>query len=61
MREERLTLCKTLIPYISDTEQEEIEAELGSLSDYEDGELIVYFDSAELEIYIIGSRGDVYK
>jgi hypothetical protein len=40
LREERLILCHTLMPYISETEQKEIETELGSLSDYEDDELI---------------------
>ena len=40
LREERLTLCNSLMPYISEIEQKEIETELGSPSDYEDDELI---------------------
>ncbi|MFM7441172.1 MAG: hypothetical protein ACKO2V_21680 [Snowella sp.] len=40
LREERLILCHTLMPYISEPEQKEIETELGSPSDYEDDELI---------------------
>lgn len=40
LREERLILCNTLMPYISETEQKEIETELGSPLDYEDDELI---------------------
>lgn len=40
LREERLTLCNSLMPYISEIEQKEIETELGSPVDYEDDELI---------------------
>ncbi len=40
LREKRLILCTTLIPYISEAEQKIIETELGSPSDYEDDELI---------------------
>ena len=40
LREERLLLCQLLMPYISDEEQAEIEAEFGVPSDYEDEELI---------------------
>lgn len=40
LREERLTLCHLLIPYISDEEQQEIEAEFGSPQDYEAEEVI---------------------
>jgi hypothetical protein len=40
LQEERLILCHTLMPYISDAEQKEIETELGSPLDYEDDELI---------------------
>ena len=36
LREERLILCKLLIPYIDDAEQTELEAEFGSPSDYSD-------------------------
>ena len=40
LREERLLLCKSLIPYISNEEQAEIEAEFGSPLDYEAEEFI---------------------
>ena len=40
LREERLLLCQILMPYVSDEEQAEIEAELGSPSEYGDDELI---------------------
>lgn len=40
LREERLLLCQILIPYVSDEEQGEIEAEFGFPSDYNDDELI---------------------
>lgn len=30
IREERLNLCQALIPYVSDAEQQELEAEFGS-------------------------------
>ena len=40
LREERLLLCQILMPYVSDDEQAEIEADFGSPSDYEDDELI---------------------
>lgn len=33
IREERLNLCQALIPYVSDEEQQEIEAEFGSPDD----------------------------
>jgi hypothetical protein len=36
LREERLLLCHVLMPYVSDEEQAEMEAEFGSPSDYED-------------------------
>jgi hypothetical protein len=38
--EERLLLCQILMPYVSDDEQAEIEADFGSPSDYADDELI---------------------
>ena len=38
--EERFMLCNTLMPYIRETEQKEIETELGSPLDYGDDELI---------------------
>ena len=40
LREERFLLCQILMPYVSDEEQAEIEAELGSPSDYEDEEWV---------------------
>lgn len=40
LREERLLLCQSLMPYISNEEQAEIEAECGSPSDYQTEELI---------------------
>jgi hypothetical protein len=40
LREERLLLCQSLMPYVSEEEQVEIEAEFGSPSDYEDDEWI---------------------
>ncbi|MBE9011529.1 hypothetical protein IQ250_15070 [Pseudanabaenaceae cyanobacterium LEGE 13415] len=40
IREERLNLCQALIPYVSDEEQQEIEAEFGSPDDDEDDEWI---------------------
>ena len=40
LREERLMLCHDLIPYVTDEEQEEIEANIGSPSDHENDELI---------------------
>lgn len=40
LREERLLLCRVLMPYVSDEEQAEIEAEFGSPSDHNDDELI---------------------
>ncbi len=40
LREERLLLYKSLMPYISNEEQAEIEAEFGSPSDYKAEEFI---------------------
>jgi hypothetical protein len=40
LREERLLLCEILMPYVSDEEQAEITAELGSPSDYNNDEWI---------------------
>ena len=40
LREERLLLCQVLMPYVSNEEQAEIEAEFGFPSDYNDDELI---------------------
>lgn len=40
LREERLLLCWLLMPYVSDEEQADIEAEFGSSQDYENDELI---------------------
>lgn len=39
LREERLLLCNVLMPYISDEEQQELDAELGKPKDYENEEL----------------------
>jgi hypothetical protein len=38
LREERLMLCKVLMPYVDDTEQVELEAEFGSPTDYAEEE-----------------------
>lgn len=40
LREERLLLCQLLVPYVSQEEQEELDAEFGSPLDYEDEEWI---------------------
>jgi hypothetical protein len=40
LREERLLLCKTLIPYVDDTEQAELEAEFGLPADYDEDETV---------------------
>jgi hypothetical protein len=40
LQEERLLLCQVLIPYVSDEEQAEIEAEFGSPTDYSDDDII---------------------
>jgi hypothetical protein len=40
LREERLMLCKVLMPYVDDTEQAELEAEFGSPADYQDDEAV---------------------
>ena len=40
LREERLLLCQILMPYVSDDEQAEIDADFGSPSDYEDNDLV---------------------
>jgi hypothetical protein len=40
LREERLLLCKILMPYVDDAEQADLEAEFGSPTDYEDDETI---------------------
>jgi hypothetical protein len=34
LREERLILCKILMPYVDNAEQEELEAEFGLPTDY---------------------------
>ncbi len=39
LREERLMLCQILMPYVSDDEQAEINADFGFPADYEDDEL----------------------
>jgi len=40
LREERLWLCETLVPYVSDAEQIELEEEFGFPADYDTDELI---------------------
>jgi hypothetical protein len=40
LQEERILLCKMLMPYISDEEQAEIDAQFGKPDDDEDGEWI---------------------
>jgi hypothetical protein len=40
IQEERANLCKILIPYVSDKEQEELEAEFGKPTAESDEELI---------------------
>jgi hypothetical protein len=40
LREERLMLCKVLMPYVDDAEQAELEAEFGSPADYQDDETV---------------------
>jgi hypothetical protein len=40
LREERLLLCKILMPYVDDTEQADLEVEFGSPTDYENDEVI---------------------
>ncbi len=38
LREEQLTLCKILVPYVTDAEQADLEAEFGSPADYHEDE-----------------------
>jgi hypothetical protein len=40
LREERLHLCKLLMPFVSDEEQAEIEAQVGSPEDFDASETI---------------------
>jgi len=40
LREERMNLCQLLMPFVSDDEQTEIEASLGSPDDYNEDEFI---------------------
>jgi hypothetical protein len=40
LREERLLLCQLLMPYVSDDEQAELDADFGSPLDYDDDELL---------------------
>ncbi len=40
LREERLMLCKILVPYVTDAEQSELEAEFGSPTDYSEDESV---------------------
>jgi hypothetical protein len=40
LREERLLLCQTFIPYLSDEQQAEIESEFGSPLDYDEDEVV---------------------
>jgi hypothetical protein len=52
LREERMLLCKFLIPYVSDEEQEKLNEMFGSPSNYEAEESVDMTD---------GMGGDVYK
>jgi hypothetical protein len=40
LREERLLLCKILMPYVDNVEQAELETEFGLPADYQDEEAI---------------------
>lgn len=40
LREERLMLCKLLMPYVDNSEQAELEADFGLPSDYGDDEAL---------------------
>ena len=40
LQEERLLLCQSLLPYISEQEQSEVEQQLGSPTNFEAEELI---------------------
>jgi hypothetical protein len=40
LREERLNLCQLLMPFVSDDEQADIEASLGSPNDYDEADFI---------------------
>jgi hypothetical protein len=40
LREERLNLCKLLMPFVSDEEQAEIEAQVGAPEDFDASETI---------------------
>jgi hypothetical protein len=40
LREERLLLWQMFVPYVTDEEQEELDTEFGSPSDYEDEEWV---------------------
>ena len=40
LREERLNLCQLLMPYVSDDEQAEIDASLGTPDDYSNDEFV---------------------
>ena len=40
LREERMSICQVLIPYVNDEEQAEINEIFGSPSDYEEDELV---------------------
>ncbi len=44
LREERLFLCNSLMPYVSQEEQNEIEIEFGKPSDYDDQESVDMID-----------------
>ena len=44
LREERLRLCKLLMPFVSDEEQAEIEASSGSPEDYDVAETVYLTD-----------------
>ncbi len=40
LREERLLLCKILMPYVNDDEQKELETDFGLPADYQDEEAV---------------------
>jgi hypothetical protein len=49
LREERMLLCQILIPYVSNKEQQELNAEFGLPSDYKDEETIDMTDWVQNE------------
>lgn len=47
LREERLKLCKLLIPVVSDAEQQEIDQEVGLPADFDEAEFVDLTDWTE--------------